>query len=94
MQGAGGHHGPGRVRRASCPPGAAFAECALRLAFDARGGRLGYGGGFYDALLGGLSERPPLIAAAIGVQVVERVPTEEHDVLVDLVVTETGPVRG
>lgn len=63
------------------------------VAFDARGGRLGYGGGFYDVLLGGLSERPPLVAAAFEVQVVEKVPTEAHDVLVDLVVTETGPVR-
>lgn len=73
------------------------------VAFDEAGGRLGYGGGFYDRLLGGLGERPPgerppggrprLVAAAFGVQVVGRVPTGAHDVRVDAVVTEDGVVR-
>jgi 5-formyltetrahydrofolate cyclo-ligase len=58
------------------------------VAFDARGGRLGYGGGFYDLLIGGLRRRPALVAGAFEVQVVERIPSEDHDARVDLVVTE------
>ncbi len=61
------------------------------VAFDARGARLGYGGGFYDKLLAGCTEpRLSLIAAAFEFQVVEKVPLEEHDVRVDLIVTERG----
>ncbi|MEO6021859.1 MAG: 5-formyltetrahydrofolate cyclo-ligase [Burkholderiales bacterium] len=58
------------------------------VAFDAQGNRLGYGGGFYDCLLEDLGPFPSLIAAAFASQVVDRVPTEEHDIAVDVVVTE------
>lgn len=61
------------------------------LAFDERGGRLGYGGGFYDRLLTGL--QAVRVTAAFSVQVVEAVPMSEHDQYVDLIVTEDGPVR-
>ncbi len=61
------------------------------LAFDERGGRLGYGGGFYDRLLAGL--QAVRVTAAFSVQVVEAVPMSEHDQYVDLIVTEDGPVR-
>jgi 5-formyltetrahydrofolate cyclo-ligase len=61
------------------------------LAFDARGGRLGYGGGYYDRLLGGLSALR--VAAAFSAQMVDAVPMSEHDQYVDLVVTETGTRR-
>ncbi len=61
------------------------------LAFDARGRRLGYGGGFYDKLLAdGLSGRPWLVAGAFETQMVEEVPVDEHDVPMDVVVTENG----
>ena len=60
-------------------------------AFDPRGARLGYGGGFYDKLLAGCAESSPcLVAAAFELQVVDEVPLEEHDVRVDLIVTEEG----
>lgn len=58
------------------------------VAFDRCGGRLGYGGGFYDRLLGGLRRPPTVVAGAFEVQVVERLPSEDHDLRVDLVVTE------
>ena len=61
------------------------------LAFDVRGGRLGYGGGFYDRLLAELTA--VRVAAAFCVQMVEAVPMSEHDQYVDLIVTEDGPVR-
>ena len=61
------------------------------LAFDARGGRLGYGGGFYDRLLASiLSSRTWLVAGAFESQRVERLPLDEHDVPMDVVVTENG----
>lgn len=59
------------------------------IAFDPRGGRLGYGGGYYDRLLASCcGPRPLLVAGAFELQVVEGVPLEDHDVRVDLVVTE------
>jgi len=59
------------------------------LAFDRHGGRLGYGGGFYDRLL---PQLPPLrrIAAAFQCQIVDHVPRGPHDVSMDLVITESG----
>lgn len=56
--------------------------------FDAQCNRLGYGGGYYDRLLEDLGPFPSLIAAAFAIQVVDRVPTEEHDIPIDVVVTE------
>ena len=63
------------------------------LGFDARGGRLGYGGGFYDRLLVALPAATPRVAAAFSAQVIESVPMGARDQYVDLIVTENGPVR-
>lgn len=58
------------------------------VAFDRHGGRLGYGGGFYDRFLAGLPQSPPLIAPCFTEQVIERVPTEDHDIQVDMLITD------
>jgi 5-formyltetrahydrofolate cyclo-ligase len=58
------------------------------VAFTRQGARLGYGGGFYDKLLARMAHRPPLVAAAFGLQLVEHVPQEATDVKVDCIVTE------
>ncbi len=59
------------------------------VAFDARGGRLGYGAGFYDRLIStGLPPRAWLVAGAFEAQMVEEVPMDDNDVPVDAVVTE------
>lgn len=60
------------------------------LAFDGRGGRLGYGGGYYDRFLAGLERRPLLVGVAFSLQVVACVPRENHDILLDYLVTEQG----
>jgi 5-formyltetrahydrofolate cyclo-ligase len=64
------------------------------LAFDRRGHRLGYGGGFYDRTIAGLRARGE--AAAIGFayadQEMDEVPDSEHDMRLDAIVTETGVV--
>ena len=60
------------------------------LAFDPEGGRVGYGAGYYDRLLGGWPEPLPLlVAAAFELQVVPAVPVLATDHRVDLVVTES-----
>lgn len=65
------------------------------LAFDWRGYRLGYGGGFYDRTLEGLRARGPVIAVgfAFAAQEVEEVPIEPTDQPLDLIVTECGVIR-
>jgi 5-formyltetrahydrofolate cyclo-ligase len=76
-----------------CAPAALHsidAVLAPGVAFTARGERLGYGGGFYDRLLGGWQPRPPVIAACYAVQLVRALPIESGDVPVDVVVTEDG----
>ncbi len=57
------------------------------VAFDASGGRLGRGGGYYDRALARI-ERPFVVGLALEGQVVEEVPRGELDRLVDAVVTE------
>lgn len=65
------------------------------LAFDARGYRLGYGGGFYDRTLEGLRARRPTIAIgfAFAAQEVDLVPIDATDQPLDMIVTETGVRR-
>lgn len=62
------------------------------LAFDARGFRLGYGGGFYDRTLSALRARGPVLALgfAFAAQEVDEVPTDAYDQRLDGVVTEEG----
>ena len=58
------------------------------LAFDRRGHRLGYGGAFYDRYLPTLGTRAFRIGIAFHQQLVEEVPSGEHDAPVDVVVTD------
>jgi len=59
------------------------------VAFDPAGGRLGYGGGFYDRLLPLLPPGAARVAGAYDLQLVDEVPAAPHDLTVELVVTET-----
>ena len=60
--------------------------------FDRRGGRVGYGGGFYDGLL--RSFHKPSVALAFAAQLVEKVPAViGHDEPVDVIITENGIIR-
>lgn len=58
------------------------------LAFDGQGGRLGYGGGYYDRALAG--SRAPRLGFGFARQVVDQVPREDHDLRVDGIVTDSG----
>lgn len=57
-------------------------------AFDSKGNRLGYGGGYYDRLLSELEKKVPLIAIAYEEQVLDSIPAEPHDVKVHMIVTD------
>jgi 5-formyltetrahydrofolate cyclo-ligase len=61
--------------------------------FDRRGNRLGYGGGHFDRLLARLAPGTPVIGVAFAAQLLAELPTEAHDVPVDVVVTETETIR-
>nr|WP_303657386.1 5-formyltetrahydrofolate cyclo-ligase [Asticcacaulis aquaticus] len=70
------------------------------LAFDKQGGRLGYGGGFYDRALHYLKavkpvKERPLMLWGIGFsgQEIAKVPMEPHDQRLDAVLTERGWVE-
>jgi 5-formyltetrahydrofolate cyclo-ligase len=86
-----GHYGirepmAGFIRPVS--PGEIEAVVVPAVAFDRRGCRVGYGGGYYDRFLPGL-----LHAARIGAvfarQIVEKIPADPYDAAVDRIVTET-----
>jgi 5-formyltetrahydrofolate cyclo-ligase len=63
------------------------------VAFTRDGARLGYGGGYYDKLLGRQggdirAHQPVLAAAAFALQIVEQIPQENTDMKVDWIITE------
>jgi 5-formyltetrahydrofolate cyclo-ligase len=79
-----------------CPPVRAEdldAVLVPGLAFDASGGRLGYGAGYYDRLLAGVRADCLIVAAAFSLQCVAQVPMQAHDRRIALLVTEDGPRR-
>lgn len=72
------------------------------LAFDKKGGRLGYGGGYYDRLHDKLnrplqmsdsgmpSKRTMWMGLAYDFQVIDEVPMDRHDAVLDGLVTNQG----
>lgn len=65
------------------------------LAFDRRGHRLGYGGGYYDRTLSDLREKGPVFAIGVGYafQEVDEVPADSIDQRVDAIATDAGAER-
>lgn len=61
------------------------------LAFDRQGGRLGFGAGFYDRFLARLTPNVARIGVSDGF-VVDRLPTDDHDVAMTHLATEAGVV--
>ena len=69
--------------------------------FDKRGGRLGYGRGYYDRFLRSKSissrmsrsHQCALIGLAFDLQIARKIPLVEEDVKVDKIVTESGMVN-
>ncbi|MGV9560870.1 5-formyltetrahydrofolate cyclo-ligase [Streptomyces sp. NPDC003480] len=89
LEPAGERLGPEAVRQAD-------AVLLPGLAVDARGMRLGRGGGSYDRVLARLERAgadPALVVLLYDTEVVERVPEEAHDRPVHAVVTPSGVRR-
>ncbi|MEZ5891982.1 MAG: 5-formyltetrahydrofolate cyclo-ligase [Parvularculaceae bacterium] len=65
------------------------------LAFTAAGGRLGYGGGYYDRTLEALRKtgRPLAVGYAFGAQEVDALPLSPLDQPLDWIVTERAAIR-
>jgi 5-formyltetrahydrofolate cyclo-ligase len=61
--------------------------------YDASGNRIGYGGGYYDRLLSGLQKQIPVIAPAYEEQIVDSIPSEPHDIRVQMIVTDRRVIR-
>lgn len=68
-------------------PDAVFAP---PVGFDARGFRLGYGGGYFDRTLAALAPRPLAIGLARGVSRIATIHPQPHDIPMDFIVTEDG----
>ena len=73
-------------------PAVVFAPLA---AFDRAGGRIGYGGGYYDATMAALAasgRRPLYVGLAFAAQEVAEIPAEPHDARLDFVLTENEAI--
>jgi 5-formyltetrahydrofolate cyclo-ligase len=68
--------------------------CVPGVAFDLRGRRVGYGGGYYDRFLRSIDPSALLAAIAFDLQVLETdLPSGRFDVTMDVVVTERRTLR-
>ncbi|GAA0071466.1 5-formyltetrahydrofolate cyclo-ligase [Clostridium sardiniense] len=63
------------------------------VAFDKSGNRLGYGGGYYDKFLEQNKIECKKIALSYDFQVLEKLEVEEHDIKVDLIITENQVIN-
>ena len=63
------------------------------VAFDRFGGRIGYGGGFYDRFLPDCAKEVCKIALAYDIQIMNRIKTSIFDVNVDIIITEKEIIR-
>ncbi|MGL4730571.1 MAG: 5-formyltetrahydrofolate cyclo-ligase [Clostridium sp.] len=61
--------------------------------FDLEGGRIGYGGGFYDKFLNDLNSKCFKIALAYDFQILDKIPTEKHDVKPDAIISNEGVIK-
>jgi 5-formyltetrahydrofolate cyclo-ligase len=78
-----------RMRNVECGINGRLAVFVPGLAFDKRGGRLGFGGGWYDRALARFpQENLTKIGVAFAFQIVDEVPIEPHDVTMDFICME------
>jgi len=62
--------------------------------FDKNCNRIGFGAGYYDRFLTMISKSTPTIGIAYDYQIIDKVPTDEYDVPLDLIVTEKRIIFG
>lgn len=85
---------PQPLRTQAVAPEALDLALVPGVAFDMRGGRLGFGAGFYDQLLGRLPRHIPTVGMAFDFQVIPRLPFQPHDVVLDAIVTDRRVIWG
>jgi len=59
------------------------------IAFDRNLNRLGYGGGFYDKIIRNLPQNIKKIALSFDIQIVPNIPVLDHDIKIDIIITES-----
>jgi 5-formyltetrahydrofolate cyclo-ligase len=64
------------------------------VAFTREGARMGHGKGYYDKLLEHVRPDAPLVALAFECQLFAEIPTQDHDVFMDKIVTELNIYEG
>ncbi len=62
--------------------------------FDEQGGRMGYGGGYYDRFVSQKAPQALRVGLAYEMQVVKRAPLQVHDELLDYIITEKRIITG
>ncbi len=62
--------------------------------FDERGGRMGYGGGYYDRFVSQKAPQALRVGLAHDMQLVKEAPLHKHDELLDFVITEKRTIIG
>lgn len=60
------------------------------IGFDLHGYRLGYGGGYFDRTLAGMTPQPLKIGVAFELSRIATINPQPHDIPMDFIVTETG----
>jgi 5-formyltetrahydrofolate cyclo-ligase len=58
--------------------------------FDAKGYRLGHGGGYYDRTLASLVQKPLSIGVGYELGRLETIYPQSHDIPMDVIVNESG----
>ena len=62
--------------------------------FDERGGRMGYGGGYYDRFVSAKAPQAVRVGLAYELQMVQSAPLQVHDEFLDFIVTEKRIITG
>jgi len=63
------------------------------LAFDRKGNRIGYGGGYYDKYLSQFKEISNKLVLAYDFQIVNNIENESHDIKVNCIITNNEIIR-
>lgn len=76
-----------------CDPGIIDLLIVPGVAFDLKGNRLGYGGGYYDRFFPLLKPGTPLVALVYDFQIQPDIPVESWDCPVDIIITEKRIIK-
>ncbi len=79
---------PTRIPKKTVAPGGIDLVIVPGSVFDQQGGRLGYGGGYYDRFLSRKAPQATRIALAYELQIVDKIHLQPHDQTMDMVITE------